>query len=164
LEKSVVEGDVDSVPSFSTSELRDLFKLRENTICGRIVLLYLFFVFIFLVSIYKNKKNKHIDTHDLLNCRCTLLLNKQPAHKRQSLKVDELIYWQHADSMTKIKDPILKIAGEGIASFVFFKETQGKKNDSIKKWKMEIIKPNRFLVFLNTFCIFSYFFFFFGFF
>ena len=35
LEKSVVEGDVDAVPSFSNSELRDLFKLRENTICGK---------------------------------------------------------------------------------------------------------------------------------
>ncbi len=58
LSKSVVEGDVDATPAFTTSELRDLFRLREDTVS---------------------------DTHDLLTCACTRAVQtggKIPRHKK----------------------------------------------------------------------------------
>ena len=49
------------------------------------------------------------DTHDLLNCRCTLAAVKIPRHKRIAVAVDDLLRWNHFDSVEKMvqKDKVL---------------------------------------------------------
>ena len=103
LSKSVVEGDIDSVPQFTTSELRDIFRLREDTVS---------------------------DTHDLLNCKCTLSVQSQkkiPTHKKQGLAVDDLLYWDHIPNIdVNTKYPWLQKIGRETITFIFAKETEKK--------------------------------------
>ena len=100
LSKSVVEGDTDSVPQFTTSELRDIFKYKPETLC---------------------------DTHDLLNCRCALALQNQikiPRHQRMAVQVDDLLYWEHIPNVDVCtKYPLLQTIGRQTLSLVFAKET-----------------------------------------
>eukprot|EP01132_Coremiostelium_polycephalum_P006046 gene6046-7531_t len=91
LSVSVVEGDMDNAPSFETKELKDLFSLKEDTIC---------------------------DTHDMLACKCAPS-NRVPRHKRQSISINELSTWDHYHEMEKIKDPMLAHACKNVVTFVF---------------------------------------------
>lgn len=96
LSKSVVEGDVESAPSFTPKDLKDLFKYRSETIS---------------------------DTHDLLNCRCSFSAIRIPRHQRIALKVDELGEWDHFDDIKKVKEDFVRDACPDVISFIFTKFT-----------------------------------------
>jgi len=82
--------------NFSTSELRDLFRLRKDTIC---------------------------DTHDLLNCRCARSVR---VLSNGRVSVDELMYWDHIEDLHKFSDQRVSVAGAGLISFIFSKRTDTK--------------------------------------
>lgn len=63
------------------------------------------------------------DTHDLLNCACSLKAVKIPRHKRMQLSVDDLNNWEHFDKIEQIKDELVKKAAEDLISFLFSKES-----------------------------------------
>ena len=82
--------------NFSTSELRDLFSLRKETIC---------------------------ETHDLLGCRCSKSIRTFGMGR---VSVDELMYWEHVSDITKSTNSALALAGEGIVTFMFSKRMDTK--------------------------------------
>ena len=82
--------------NFSSSELRDLFKLRTETIC---------------------------DTHDLLGCRCA---RREKTFGNSKVAVDELLTWEHVSDIANFKNSNIAKAGGGRASFMFLKRTDTK--------------------------------------
>jgi DNA repair and recombination protein RAD54 and RAD54-like protein len=82
--------------NFSSSELRDLFRLRKDTLC---------------------------DTHDLLGCRCSRSVRVLPNSR---VSVDELTYWDHISDLKKFLDARVSEAGDGLISFIFSKRTDTK--------------------------------------
>ncbi|GAM18460.1 hypothetical protein SAMD00019534_016350, partial [Acytostelium subglobosum LB1] len=95
LSVSVVEGDSDNAPSFDQKDLKDIFNLREDTIC---------------------------DTHDMLGvCHCGA---RRPTERVQKFKRDtmcltELADYKHYHDMSTIPDKMLSAACTGTTSFVF---------------------------------------------
>ncbi|EGG23345.1 SNF2-related domain-containing protein [Cavenderia fasciculata] len=93
LSTSVVEGDSDNAPAFETKDLKDIFNLREDTIC---------------------------DTHDMLGtCKCGAPTTRIPKHKRDSMSIGELASYDHYYDMSKLKDKNLQEASRDIVSFMF---------------------------------------------
>ena len=82
--------------NFSSSELRDLFKLRTETIC---------------------------DTHDLLGCRCA---RREKTFGNSKVTVDELLTWEHVSDLANFKNSNIAKAAGGRASFMFLKRTDTK--------------------------------------
>ncbi len=90
--------------------------------------------------IYSQKKKKRFregticDTHDLLNCRCSVNAIKIPFHKRKQVAVDDLNSWQHFHdgNFGEIKDEILRNAAKDNSSFIFSKETQAIKEGDVE--------------------------------
>ncbi|KYR01271.1 SNF2-related domain-containing protein [Tieghemostelium lacteum] len=93
LSTSVVEGDSNNSPAFETRDLKDIFTLKEDTIC---------------------------DTHDMLSCKCAPS-NRVPKHKRDAISINELSKWKHFHEMEKLEslDKKLAKACKDIATFVF---------------------------------------------
>ncbi|KAM9992129.1 hypothetical protein ACTFIZ_012799 [Dictyostelium cf. discoideum] len=93
LSTSITEGDSDNSPSFDSKDLKDIFTLREDTLC---------------------------DTHDMLSCKCAPTVGgKIPKHKRDTMSISELNSWHHFHQMEKIKDQKVASACQDIATFVF---------------------------------------------
>uniref|UniRef100_A0A7S4UQR3 Helicase C-terminal domain-containing protein n=1 Tax=Paramoeba aestuarina TaxID=180227 RepID=A0A7S4UQR3_9EUKA len=84
--------------NFSTSDLRDLFKLRTETIC---------------------------ETHDLLGCRCA---RREKTFGNSKVTVDELLQWEHVSDIENYSNSNIAKAGGGRASFMFLKRTDTKTN------------------------------------
>ena len=82
--------------NFSSSELRDLFKLRTETIC---------------------------ETHDLLGCRCA---RREKTFGNSKVSVDELLSWEHISDIGNYTNSNIAVAGAGRASFMFLKRTDTK--------------------------------------
>ena len=112
LADSVVAGDADAMPDFSLKDLRDIFTYRG--------------------------KESVSDTHDLLACRCAKNFKKIPLHKRQAAKVDELVNWEHHESVSTIKQHQLLGRTQNLISFVFLKETDPKQEIAEGKPAQEI--------------------------
>eukprot|EP01133_Synstelium_polycarpum_P010849 gene10849-12637_t len=93
LSTSVVEGDSDNAPAFETKDLKDIFNLREDTIC---------------------------DTHDMLGpCQCGAPTSRVPKHKRDSMAIGELSKYDHYHDLSKLPDRLLAKASKDIVTFIF---------------------------------------------
>eukprot|EP01126_Amoeba_proteus_P010679 TRINITY_DN1419_c0_g1_i15.p2 TRINITY_DN1419_c0_g1~~TRINITY_DN1419_c0_g1_i15.p2 ORF type:complete len:278 (-),score=101.66 TRINITY_DN1419_c0_g1_i15:295-1128(-) len=96
LADNVVSGEVDAVPNFTSSEMKELFTLKLETIS---------------------------DTHDLLNCTCSKITIKIPYHKRMAANVHQLSNWEHYSDLAKLsKYPFFQNAAAASVSFLFVKE------------------------------------------
>ncbi|KAF2078535.1 hypothetical protein CYY_000160 [Polysphondylium violaceum] len=91
LSVSITEGDSENSPAFDSKDLKDIFTLREDTIC---------------------------DTHDMLSCKCAPS-SRIPKHKRDTLSINELNKWKHFHDVSKIEDPKVALACKDLATFVF---------------------------------------------
>ncbi|EFA83651.1 SNF2-related domain-containing protein [Heterostelium album PN500] len=96
LSVSVVEGDSDNAPSFDTKDLKDIFNLRDDTLC---------------------------DTHDMLGriCDCGAPARNKDVKsaERQGMAISELATYKHYHDMSKIPDPILSFAAKNNCTFIF---------------------------------------------
>jgi len=91
LSVSITEGDSENSPAFDSKDLKDIFTLREDTIC---------------------------DTHDMLSCKCAPS-SRIPKHKRDTLSINELNKWKHYHDVSQIADPKVALACKDLATFVF---------------------------------------------
>eukprot|EP01094_Clydonella_sp_ATCC50884_P001697 TRINITY_DN11277_c0_g1_i1.p1 TRINITY_DN11277_c0_g1~~TRINITY_DN11277_c0_g1_i1.p1 ORF type:complete len:347 (+),score=69.21 TRINITY_DN11277_c0_g1_i1:1655-2695(+) len=103
LSSAIVEKQTNDTPNFSTSDLKDLFTLREDTKC---------------------------DTHDLLCCRCCASSSAGVARKRSSVQVSALMKWKHTPNLEDVDNELLSYCARDIATFAFSQRVEKEDDES----------------------------------